>query len=128
MQAAAVIPIYNEAATIRSVVQSALQQTPWVIVVDDGSEDDSVGQLEGLDVILLRNPHNMGKGYSLHRGLQHALSLDVQVVVTLDGDAQHNPDEISRLLQTGCKPPAQDHYCRPAQTTGERTATAPVCE
>lgn len=99
MQTAVVIPIYNEATTIRSVVESALKQIPTVIVVDDGSEDDSHRQLEELNVTLLRNPHNMGKGYSLQRGLQHALSLGAQLVISLDGDAQHNPDEISGLLQ-----------------------------
>ncbi|MEN8179447.1 MAG: glycosyltransferase family 2 protein [Pseudomonadota bacterium] len=105
MQAAIVIPIYNEAATIRGVVESALKQTPTVIVVDDGSEDDSHRQLEELNVTLLRNPQNMGKGYSLQRGLQHALSLGAQVVISLDGDAQHNPDEISGLLQTAASHP-----------------------
>jgi len=106
-----IIPAYNEAERLPVFLDSVItwcgehEPSFEVIVVDDGSEDDSVGQLQDLDVILLRNPRNMGKGYSLHRGLQHALSLDVQAVITLDGDAQHNPDEISRLLQKAVSHP-----------------------
>ena len=105
MISAAVIPVYNEAATIRRVVESALKETSRVIVVDDGSDDHSAEQLEGLKVTLLRNSENMGKGYSLQLGLQHALSLDAEAVITLDGDAQHDPAEISRLLQEAAAQP-----------------------
>ncbi|MEN8168585.1 MAG: glycosyltransferase family 2 protein [Pseudomonadota bacterium] len=105
MQTAVVIPVYNEARTIRRVVEGALKQTSRVIVVDDGSVDDSHRQLEEMDVTLLRNPHNMGKGFSLQRGLQHALSLGAQLVITLDGDTQHNPAEIPGLLQAAAAHP-----------------------
>ena len=46
--------------------------------------------------MLLRNEHNRGKGASLWRGMQHALALGAEGVVTLDGDGQHAPEDISR--------------------------------
>ncbi|MDJ0805479.1 MAG: glycosyltransferase family 2 protein [Gammaproteobacteria bacterium] len=105
MQSAVVIPIYNEAATIRELAIEVLKHTDALIIVDDGSEDDSRMQLDGLAIILLSNPQNMGKGFSLQRGLQHALSLGARSVITLDGDAQHDPHEIPNLLQAALAHP-----------------------
>ena len=95
---AVVIPAYNEAATIRQVALSALQHAPLVIVVDDGSNDDTAAQLEGMNVEVLRNEVNMGKGGSLWRGLQHAINKGAEAVFTLDGDGQHDPGDIPDLL------------------------------
>lgn len=106
MNIAVVIPAYNEARTIREVVQQALQQCPQVIVVDDGSQDGTAQQLEGLPITLLQNPANLGKAASLWRGMQAALQLGVQGVMTLDGDGQHDPRDIPRLLAVAEKFPA----------------------
>jgi hypothetical protein len=78
---AVVIPAYNECATIRGIVERALACARTVIVVDDGSTD-----------------RNCGKGHSLWRGMQHALSLGLAGVVTLDADGQHAPEDIARLV------------------------------
>jgi glycosyltransferase involved in cell wall biosynthesis len=93
-----VIPAFNEAATIRALVQRALDSVPSVVVVDDGSTDGTGAQLEGLPVTLLANARNLGKAASLWRGIDHALAHGAQRVVTLDGDGQHDPDDIGRLL------------------------------
>lgn len=98
MKAAVVIPAYNEAATIRDVATRALAQLDCVIVVDDGSSDGTAGQLDGLDLLLLRNEQNRGKAASLWRGLQRALELGFDAVITLDGDGQHRPEDIPRVL------------------------------
>ncbi len=95
---AVVIPAYNESATIRKVALTALQHAPLVIVVDDGSSDDTTAQLEGLEVEILRNESNMGKGGSIWRGLQHAINKGAEAVFTLDGDGQHDPSDIPDLL------------------------------
>jgi glycosyltransferase involved in cell wall biosynthesis len=95
---AVVIPAYNESATIRQVALKALQHASLVIVVDDGSSDDTAAQLKGVDVELLRNETNLGKGGSLWRGLQHAISKGADAVFTLDGDGQHDPNDIPDLL------------------------------
>ncbi len=95
---AVVIPAYNEAATIRDIAARALQICAQVIVVDDGSTDATAPVLAGLAVQLLRNDRNLGKAASLWRGAQVALASGVDAVVTLDGDGQHAPEDIPRLL------------------------------
>jgi glycosyltransferase involved in cell wall biosynthesis len=95
---AVVIPAYNESATIREVAKKALRHAPLVIVVDDGSSDDTAAQLQGLDVEVLRNKTNSGKGGSIWRGLYHAINKGADAVFTLDGDGQHDPNDIPDLL------------------------------
>jgi glycosyltransferase involved in cell wall biosynthesis len=95
---AVVIPAYNEAATIRGVAVRALAQISRVVVVDDGSSDRTAAALDGLPVTLLRNPRNLGKAASLWRGIAVALADDAEAVITLDGDGQHSPEDIPRLL------------------------------
>ena len=95
---AVVIPAYNEAAVIRGVVERTLAQLPRVIVVDDGSTDGTAAALDGLPVTLIRNPRNLGKAASLWRGIAVALAEDAAAVVSLDGDGQHRPEDIPRLL------------------------------
>ena len=94
----AVIPVYNEVATARRVVERTLAQLARVIVVDDGSNDGTSAALDGLPVTLIRNPRNLGKAASLWRGIALALAEDAEAVVTLDGDGQHRPEDIPRLL------------------------------
>lgn len=94
----ALIPAYNEAATIRDLVERVLKIVPEVVVVDDGSSDATAEQLSGLPVTLLRNERNLGKAASLWKGIEYALSRGAQRVVTLDGDGQHRPEDIARLL------------------------------
>ena len=100
-----VIPAYNEAATVRDVVVRARQQCANVIVVDDGSTDDTARVLAGLDVTLLRNEENVGKAGSLWRGFQHALAQGAIGVITLDADGQHAPEEIPAFLKKSLEDP-----------------------
>jgi len=98
MKIVAVIPAYNEAATIRDVAARALAQLTDVIVIDDGSTDGTARALKGLAVTVISNPANLGKGASLWRGFALALAEGADAVVTLDGDAQHRPEDIPRLV------------------------------
>lgn len=98
MKVMAVIPAYNEAATIRDVASRALAQLNDVIVVDDGSTDGTAAAVADLPLILISNPANLGKGASLWRGFAVALAGGADAVVTLDGDAQHCPEDIPRLV------------------------------
>jgi len=100
MKLVAVIPAYNEAATLRDVAARTLEFIRDVIVVDDGSTDGTAAQTRGLGVTLVSNPRNLGKGASLWRGFALALAEGADAVVTLDADAQHCPEDIPRLVDT----------------------------
>ncbi|MGH8471192.1 MAG: glycosyltransferase family 2 protein, partial [Gammaproteobacteria bacterium] len=95
---ACVIPARNEAATIAEVAAGAYRHLGWVIVVDDGSVDGTADRLKGLAVTLLRNPSPRGKAASLFRGARVAIADGAQAIITLDGDGQHCPDEIPRVI------------------------------
>lgn len=93
----ALIPMYNERATIRAVVDAACPHVDAVVVVDDGSTDASLAQLADVPVQLIRHEANRGKGESLRRGFRAACQLGATAVITLDGDGQHPPDAIPCL-------------------------------
>ena len=95
---AIVIPAYNEQATIRDIVERALKQSEKVIVVDDGSTDNTVDELNGLPVTLIRHETNKGKAASLWQGFSSALEMCAESIITLDGDGQHAPEDIPLLL------------------------------
>jgi glycosyltransferase involved in cell wall biosynthesis len=95
---AAVIPAYNEAATIAAVAVGALKHVARVIVVDDGSTDGTQQALADFAGTVIRHPVNRGKAASLWDGMQAALAQGAEAVITLDGDGQHDPDDIPRLL------------------------------
>ncbi len=91
---AVLIPAFNEANTIRSVVEGCLEFTHQVIVVDDGSTDDTFKKIKDLPIMILRNALNRGKDASLLRGFAYAKNLDIRAVITLDADTQHSPNDI----------------------------------
>jgi len=102
---AAVIPALNEALRIRDVVQGALAHCDHVIVIDDGSDDDTTARIADLPVTVLRHAQRMGKGASLRDGFRAALQHGSNAVLTMDGDGQHSPDDIPRLLEAGNRYP-----------------------
>lgn len=97
MSVCALIPGYNEAAHIRDVVADTLPYVDKVLVIDDGSCDDTgiIANTAGASVI--RNDPNLGKGGSLRRGLDWASAEGFDFAVTLDADGQHIPNEIERF-------------------------------
>jgi glycosyltransferase involved in cell wall biosynthesis len=102
------------------VASRAIRQIKDVIVVDDGSTDGTAEALVGLPVALLRNSTNCGKAASLWRGFQHALAAGASGVVTLDGDGQHAPEDIPRLLAEAAFNP--DHVIIGARHGNQRRA------
>ena len=103
MQIAIVIPAYNEQRSIVDVVTRALQQADQVIVVDDGSSDQTLPLLQALQeknpkLVVLTNEKNMGKAASLWNGMRYAEHLGVDAIITLDADGQHCPEDIPRFI------------------------------
>ncbi len=94
-----IIPVYNEAPVIKETV-AEIKNAGYdnIIVVDDGSSDDSYYKLLELDVIALRLVINRGKGAAVKTGVEAAKILGADVVVTMDGDGQHNPGDIAPML------------------------------
>ena len=100
-----VIPVYNEAENVVPVVQEIVQSLEGrgeyeIIVVDDGSDDDTLARLQVLRaggetrLRILRHPHNLGKSAALRNGVGAARG---EWVATLDGDGQNDPADIPRL-------------------------------
>ncbi|MDT8371969.1 MAG: glycosyltransferase [Gammaproteobacteria bacterium] len=104
---AIVIPAYNEEATIHDVVQRALNQCNKVIVVDDGSSDNTIARLDGLPVTIIKHETNQGKAASLWDGFMAAMAHDINFVITLDGDNQHSPEDIPLLIEKNKSHPDQ---------------------
>jgi glycosyltransferase involved in cell wall biosynthesis len=99
-QTAVIIPAYNEARFIGSVVLQAHRYAANVIVVDDGSRDDTVKIAEAAGAVVIRHEINSGKGVALKTGFQYARQLaDVMVIITIDGDGQHNCSEIPEMTR-----------------------------
>jgi glycosyltransferase involved in cell wall biosynthesis len=93
----ALIPGYQEGPRIGRVVTGALRHLP-VLVVDDGSSDDTAAQAEAAGAVVIRQRPNQGKGAALRAGFRQALDEGWDAVLTLDADGQHTPDEIPRFL------------------------------
>lgn len=96
----ALIPCYNEEITIGSIVHKTRRYVDEVLVIDDGSEDGTAKIAKEAGATVLIHDINKGKGAGIKDGFSYALSKKYDYVVTLDGDAQHNPDEIPVLLNS----------------------------
>jgi glycosyltransferase involved in cell wall biosynthesis len=94
----AVIPAYNEELAIGSAIIRTTQFVDKVIVIDDGSKDltSSIAEHSGAEVIRLSKNH--GKSYAVLRGFDRARQLNADIVVMLDGDGQHHPEEIPSII------------------------------
>jgi len=93
------IPAYNEDKAIASVIMKAQGHADLVMVGDDGSSDHTAEIARKMGADVFRNPKNMGKGVTLKMLMDYARELNPSVLVTIDGDGQHDPDEIPRLVE-----------------------------
>ena len=101
----AVVPIFNEAETVGRIVRRLRRVCP-VVVVDDGSTDGGGGRAAaGGASRVIRCAERQGKGAALRLGFAEALRLEAEVVATLDGDGQHDPADLPRLLAAARRAP-----------------------
>lgn len=96
----AVIPFYNEEATIKEIIDKTLSYVDFVICIDDGSNDNALNLIPLNDkIIVLKNETNKGKGFSLRKGLEKSIELNSDYTITLDADFQHPPEYIPLFFQ-----------------------------
>jgi glycosyltransferase involved in cell wall biosynthesis len=100
-----VIPVFNEAQVLQSVVESALTVFPNVVCVDDGSRDGSVEAVLRTRAHLVRHPVNLGQGAALQTGLSYARAQPgAEYFVTFDADGQHRLEDAQKMLDMARSP------------------------
>jgi len=95
----ALIPALDAAGTIENVIRGVFEHVRDVIVVDDGSSDDTAGVAERAGAGVIRHDTNLGKGAALKTGFDRAAEEGYDAVLTLDADGQHDPKYIPDLLK-----------------------------
>jgi glycosyltransferase involved in cell wall biosynthesis len=99
MTIVAVIPAFNEEIAIGSVIARAKQHVDEVLVIDDGSADKTAQVAELMGATVIVHEQNSGKGVALRTAFRWAQHKDVDILVTLDADGQHCPDEIPQVVE-----------------------------
>ena len=96
----AIIPAHNEERYIYSIVKKTKKYADKVVVVDDGSKDKTSTMAKKSNAIVLRHLVNLGKGAALKTGCDYAVKNNANFIVAIDADAQHNPEDIPRFLES----------------------------
>lgn len=95
----AIIPAYNESNNIIKIIENTKKFVNEIIVIDDGSTDDTYEKDLSTSAKVYRNNHNRGKGAALRRGLVESFRFNPDIIVTMDADGQHSPEDIPNLLK-----------------------------
>ena len=98
MTVVAVIPAYNEGKTIKKVLEATMPNVDKIVVIDDGSIDDTYDKAVEIATHVISNGTNKGYGIALKKGIEKAMQIGADWIVALDADGEHNPQEIPKLL------------------------------
>tara|TARA_Y100000310_G_C20611026_1_gene777998 strand:- start:509 stop:1177 length:669 start_codon:yes stop_codon:yes gene_type:complete len=94
-----IIPAHNESINIGDTIKKSKKYVNNVVVVDDGSRDDTYKIAKSNNVMVLKHVINLGKGAALKTGCDYAVKEGAENIVVLDADAQHDPNEIPHFLE-----------------------------
>ena len=96
----AIVPARNEEEAVGRVVEELRDFDPGldVVVIDDGSTDDTAARARAAGAAVVRLPYNLGIGGAVQTGFKYALASGYEIVIRLDGDGQHDPQQIPNLL------------------------------
>lgn len=92
------IPTYNNGGTLKRVLDSILEYTDQVIVVNDGSTDNTLAIVKDYPIVLVNYPKNKGKGWALRQGFKKALELNFDYAISIDSDGQHFAEDLPAFL------------------------------
>src|SRR2546423_8580142 len=111
----AVVPAYNEAATVGRVIRSIREHAPLydVAVIDDGSTDATAAEAEAAGAKVIRHPYNLGIGGAVQSGFTYALENGYRRLVQGDADGQHEPREVAQLEAALDEDPPPRMVCGP---------------
>lgn len=99
-----VIPAYNEAARLTVLLEQLKEKNLSVLVIDDGSRDNTSSIVEKNAQVALKNKRNMGKGMALKKAINHLRERDgVDYIITMDADGQHSPADIDSFLEEAAR-------------------------
>jgi glycosyltransferase involved in cell wall biosynthesis len=123
----AVVPAYNEASTVEYVVESLRRVAPDydVLVVDDGSTDDTAARARAAGARVIKLPYNLGIGGAVQAGFVFAAERGYSWMAQVDGDGQHDPGEICRLEEVMSKT-GVDMVCGSRFLSDDYTYPAPI--
>ncbi|MDA0991695.1 MAG: glycosyltransferase family 2 protein, partial [Verrucomicrobia bacterium] len=96
-----IVPAYHEAGRIGGVVARIRGHCDAIVVIDDGSSDETAAEAEAAGAHVIRHQTNQGKGVALETGFDYAATQGVEFVITMDADGQHDPVHIAEFV---------DHY------------------
>jgi glycosyltransferase involved in cell wall biosynthesis len=94
-----IVPAYNEGRRLEATLEALCQHCVNVVVIDDGSTDNTSAVALGQEVWVLRHLVNCGQGAALQTGIDFALQQGAEIVVTFDADGQHDASDIERLVE-----------------------------
>src|SRR3954468_14065307 len=124
----AVVPAYNEEGTVTPVIRSIQDAAPDfdVLVVDDGSTDSTGDRAEETGAHVIRHPFNLGIGGAVQSGFVYARENGYKRMVQVDGDGQHDPNEVHRLMEAMDEDRSLDMICGSRFLTEDREYVAPI--
>ena len=99
MKITTVIAAYNEVKIIAQVVRKVEKYSDFVVVVDDGSTDNTSNAIKANNAVVLQHPFNMGQGAALQTGIDYAKKVNSEIVVTFDADGQFLASDIPRIVE-----------------------------